>query len=64
MCGVSMSKTGRLLGVSDVAVLKWIRKEADLIEDTSSPAESKIVMIDKMWHFVNGKKKIQALVLL
>lgn len=57
MCGVSMSKIGRLLGVSDVAVLKWIRKEADLIEDTSSHAESKIVMIDEMWHFVNGKKR-------
>ena len=57
MCGVSMNKIGRLLGVSDVAVLKWVRKEADLIEDSSPYAESKIVMIDEMWHFVNGKKR-------
>ena len=57
MCGVSMYKIAKLLGVSDVAVLKWIRKEANLIEEVPSHAESKIVMIDEMWHFVNGKKR-------
>lgn len=57
MCGISMNKIGKLLGVSDVAVLKWVRKEADLVEDNSPHAESKIVMIDEMWHFVNGKKR-------
>lgn len=57
MCGVSMYKIAKLFGVSDVAVLKWVRKEADLIEDIPAHAESKIVMIDEMWHFVNGKKR-------
>lgn len=57
MCGVSMYKIAKLFGVSDVAVLKWVRKEADLIEDFNPHAESKIVMIDEMWHFVNGKKR-------
>ena len=57
MCGVSMYKIAKLFGVSDVAVLKWVRKEAGLIEDEPSYAESKIVMIDEMWHFVNGKKR-------
>lgn len=57
MCGVSMSKIGKLLGVSDVAVLKWIRREAQGIEERSAKADSKIVMIDEMWHFVNGKKR-------
>jgi len=57
MCSVSMYKIVKLLGVSDVAVLKWVRKEADLIEDVPFHAESKIVMIDEMWNFVNGKKK-------
>ena len=57
MCGVSMYKIAKLFGVSDVAVLKWIRKEANLIEDVPSHAESKIVIIDEMWHFVNGKKR-------
>lgn len=57
MCGVPMYKIAKLFGVSNVAVLKWIRKEADLIEDVPSHAESNIVMIDEMWHFVNGKKR-------
>lgn len=57
MCGVSMYKIAKLFGVSDVAVLKWIRKEADLIEEIPPHADSKIVMIDEMWHFVNGKKR-------
>jgi len=52
-----MYKIAKLLGVSDVAVLKGVRKEADLIEDVPFHAESKIVMIDEMWHFVNGKKR-------
>ena len=32
-------------------------KETDLIEETPSHAESKIVMIDEMWSFINGKKR-------
>ena len=57
MCGVSMNKISKMFGVSDVAVLKWVRKEAGLLEDPSPIAESDIVMIDEMWHFVNGKKR-------
>ena len=57
MCGISMNKMGKLLGVSDVAVLKGVRKEADLIEEGPPHAENKIVMINEMWHFVNGKKR-------
>jgi transposase-like protein len=30
ICGVSMYKIAKLLGVSDVAALKWVRKEADI----------------------------------
>ena len=57
MCGVSMNKIAKMFGVSGVAVLKWIKKEASLIQEVHPHAESKIVMIDEMWHFVNGKKR-------
>ena len=57
MCGVSMNKIAKMFGVSNVAVLKWVRKEAQLLEDPFPYAESNIVMIDEMWHFVNGKKR-------
>ena len=56
LCGVSMTKIAKLFKVSDVAVLKWIRAEADKIADLKQHAESGIVMIDEMWHFVSGKK--------
>ena len=55
-CGVSMGKIARLCKVSTVAVLKWIRGAALGIEEGSSVSSSDIVMIDELWHFVNGKK--------
>ena len=54
--GASMGKIARLCGVSTVAVLKWVRA-AGLAAGLPDPAAaSDIVMIDGMWHFVNGKK--------
>ena len=54
--GMSMLKIGKIFGVSDVAVLKWMRSESAKISDLKPHAESGIVMIDEMWHFVSGKK--------
>lgn len=56
-CGLSMGKIARLLKVSTVAVLKWVRAAALEVPPVSNVAESDIVMIDEMWHFVNGKKR-------
>lgn len=55
-CGVSMGKIARIFKVSTVAVLKWVRSAALEIKEPSSTTQSNIVMIDEMWHFVNGKK--------
>ena len=51
-----MGKIARLYKVSTVAVLKWIRASALEIQPLNSVASSDIVMIDQVWHFVNGKK--------
>jgi IS1 family transposase/transposase-like protein len=47
----------RLLNVSDVAVLKWVRNFAKTLERPKIPApkEGAIIVLDEMWHFVNGK---------
>src|SRR3954451_9801109 len=53
---VSQGMIAKLLGVSHVAVYKWIRAAG---EDTPAPAAApsdNIVQIDEMWHFVDGKK--------
>ena len=49
--------TGRLLGVSHVSVYRWIRAEADKIEEPSPQPDPDIVQLDGMWHFVGGKKQ-------
>jgi hypothetical protein len=55
--GVSMNKIAKMFGVSNVAVLKWVRQEGSQLKDPVPHAQSGIVMMDEMWHFVNGKKK-------
>ena len=57
-CGLSMSKISKLFAVSVVAVLKWIRKAAyDLPNHKDDFKSAEIVMLDEIWHFVNGKKR-------
>ena len=53
----SFGMIGRLLNVSNVAVLKWIRKEAKPLERPTVSSDLKLVQIDEMWHYVNGKKQ-------
>src|SRR3954470_1667719 len=53
---VSQGMIAKLLGVSHVAVYKWVRAAG---EDTPAPSATpsdNIVQIDEMWHFVDGKK--------
>ena len=54
---------GRVLGVSNVTVLNWIRAAGELIEQyhyqskgrSKSPA-LEVIELDEMWHFVKAKK--------
>ena len=55
-CGASQGMIARLLGISAVSVYRWIRGEAETLRDPEVPADTEIVQIDEMWHFVNGKK--------
>lgn len=56
-CGLSMSKIARLCQVSVVAVLNWIKGAALQVKPLTGISSSDVVMIDEIWHFVNGKKK-------
>ena len=58
MGNMSFSMIGRLLGVSDVAVLKWVRAEASAVPEPAVPAGVVTVEVDEMWHFI--KKVCQA----
>ena len=58
---VSQGMIAKLLGVSHVAVYKWVRKAGEEAPAPSATPSSGIVQIDEMWHFVNGKKQGLAL---
>src|SRR3954463_4368447 len=53
---VSQGMIAKLLGVSHVAVYKWIKAAGEEAPAPSTTPEDNIVQIDEMWHFVNGKK--------
>ena len=54
---------GRVLGVSNVAVLKWVRAAGELIEayhhqrvnQEQVPVE--VIELDELWHYTGKKKK-------
>ena len=52
MGGMSFSAISRLLGVSDVAVLKWVRAEAAALPEPEVSAEVVTVEVDEIWHFL------------
>ena len=52
MGGMGFSAIGRLLGVSDVAVLKWVRAEAAALPEPEVSAAVVTVEVDEMWHFL------------
>lgn len=56
LAGVTMAKIARITGVSEVAVYKWVRA-AGLAAARPKDQEAEIVMIDEMWHYVDGKKR-------
>jgi len=53
---VSQGMIAKLLGVSHVAVYKWIRAAGEEAPAPSATPADNIVRIDEMWHFVDGKK--------
>ena len=52
MGGMSFCAIARILGVSDVAVLNWVRDEARQIPEPSTKSEEVVVTLDEMWHFI------------
>jgi transposase-like protein len=56
MGNMSYGMIAKLLGVSSVAVYKWVRHEAARLPEPRVPADVRELELDEMWHFVNGKK--------
>ena len=54
--GMSFSMIGRVLGVSDVAVLKWVRAEAAALPEPVVSPSVMTVEVDEMWHFLKESR--------
>ncbi len=52
MGGMSFSMIGHVLGVSDVAVLKWVRAEAAALPEPVVSRSVVTVEVDEMGHFL------------
>ena len=55
MGNMSFCSIARILGVSDVAVLNWVRNEARQLPEPSVAAERVIITLDEIWHFLKKK---------
>lgn len=61
--GMGFRGIGRILGVSNVAVLKWINLAADMLRNKlkqEMPKQSRKIATmewDELWHFVRKKVK-------
>jgi transposase len=55
MGNASFGMIGRLCGVSDVAVLNWVRAEARTLPEPEIPTGTVVLSLDEMWHFVQKK---------
>ena len=53
---MSFCSIARLLGVSDVAVIKWVRNEARRLPEPAVTAETVIITLDEMWHFFKKRR--------
>ena len=58
MAGVSITKIAKIVGVSHVAVYKWVKAAGEAAAASRFLDEdAEIVMIDEMWPYVEGKKR-------
>jgi hypothetical protein len=54
--GLGFHSIGRLLGVSHVSVLNWIRKYGSQLVEIRNPHPAKIVELDEIHSYLGHKK--------
>jgi transposase-like protein len=56
--GLGFRSIGRIIGVSNVTVLNWIRSFGEKIDEIRNPEDIEVVEIDEMHSYVGSKKTI------
>ena len=55
MGNASFCSIARILHVSDVSILKWVRAEAQKLPIPEVSGETVVLTLDEMWHFLKKK---------
>ena len=54
--GLSYRTIGKLIGVSNVTIYRWIRNYATVQYEKPKPKGEICIELDEMWHFIKSKK--------
>ena len=57
MGNANFSMIGRLLGVSDVTVMRWVRHKAESLPEPAISGKAVILSLDEMWHFLKKNSR-------
>lgn len=50
---MSFRSIGRMLNVSNVSVLRWVREYAARLPEPAAPTDGRLILcVDEMWHFI------------
>lgn len=55
MGNMSFCSIARILGVSDVAVLNWVRDAARQLPEPAMTGETLVITLDELWHFLKKR---------
>jgi len=53
----SFGQIAKLLAVSDVSVMKWIKEHAKTLPEPEIPEEISDIEFDEFWHFIKKNRK-------
>jgi transposase-like protein len=56
--GLGFHSIGRLLGVSHVAVIKWIKKYGNQLAEVKNEKPASVIEIDEMHSYIQSKKNL------
>jgi transposase-like protein len=58
--GLGLRSIGRLLGYSQVSIMKWVEQAAEVAKNQTEPlstSDQDVIELDELWHYVGRKKR-------
>jgi transposase-like protein len=58
--GLGLRSIGRLLGYSQVSIMKWVEQGAEVVKSQAAAPQTSdqdVIELDELWHYVGRKKR-------